>query len=206
MKFLQSTSNLFRAAVCALILAVLWDVTAYGAACQTLPDAVLRLHVVAASDSEEDQALKLAVRDEVLEVVASLGAGAQTPFEMQSALCTHLETIQKAAEDVIRQQGHGEAVQVFFVDMTFPDCVYGGFVLPAGKYRALRVVIGEGQGHNWWCMLFPSLCLPEATVAEPEEVFSEAQQEVTDTQQYEVKFLAVEWLKQLMHTLSGVEE
>lgn len=206
MKFLQSTSNLFRAAVCALILAVLWDVTVYGAACQTLPDEVLRLHVVAASDSEEDQALKLAVRDEVLEVVASLGAGAQTPFEMQSALCTHLETIQKAAEDVIRQQGHGEAVQVFFVDMTFPDCVYGGFVLPAGKYRALRVVIGEGQGHNWWCMLFPSLCLPEATVAEPEEVFSEAQQEVTDTQQYEVKFLAVEWLKQLMHALSGVEE
>lgn len=127
MKFLQGTSNLFRAAVCALILAVLWDVTAYGAACQTLPDEVLRLHVVAASDSEEDQALKLAVRDEVLEVVASLGTGAQTPFEMQSALCTHLETIQKAAEDVIRQQGHREAVQVFFVDMSFPDCVYGGF-------------------------------------------------------------------------------
>ena len=206
MKFLQGTSNLFRAAVCVLILAVLWDVTAYGAACQTLPDEVLRLHVVAASDSEEDQALKLAVRDEVLEVVASLGAGAQTPFEMQSALCTHLETIQKAAEDVIRQQGHREAVQVFFVDMSFPDCVYGGFVLPAGTYRALRVVIGEGQGHNWWCILFPSLCLPEATVAEPEEVFSEAQQEVTDTQQYEVKLFAVEWLKEITRRLSGVEE
>lgn len=102
MKFLQHTSCLFRAAMCALVLAVLWDVTAYGAACQTLPDQVLRLHVVAASDSEADQALKLAVRDEVLAVVASLGSGAQTPFEMQSALCTHLETIQKAAEDVIR--------------------------------------------------------------------------------------------------------
>lgn len=95
---------------------------------------------------------------------------------------------------------------MFFVDMMFPDCVYGGFVLPAGNYRALRVVIGEGKGHNWWCMLFPSLCLPEATVSQPEEVFSEAQQEVTNAQKYEVKFLAVEWLKQLTHALSGVEE
>ena len=195
--------RLLRCAVAALVLAVLLDCTVYSLACDTLPEQVLRLHVVAASDTQEDQALKLAVRDAVLAVAAELCEGADTPFAMQSALCTHMERLQAAAEETLRAAGNKDTVRVFFTDMAFPVCEYGGVTLPAGEYRALRVVIGAGEGHNWWCMLFPSLCLPCGQGVSMEDTLSPAQQDAVSREGITVRFKLVEWLREAMRGFPG---
>ena len=124
-----------------------------------LSEKLIRLHVVANSDSQEDQAIKLQVRDAVLAAADGLE---------EERLETALPEIQQAAEACLRQLGREETVTVSLGMERFPTRMYDSFSLPAGTYRALRVTIGEGAGKNWWCVVFPSLCF-RATAAELEE-------------------------------------
>ena len=117
---------------------------------------MIRLHVIAASDSDEDQKLKLKVRDAVLDVLS--GISASDKAEAESAIAAHKTEIKTAAKTVLEENGSDDAVEVFFDEEYYPVRYYEGFTLPAGKYTSLRVVIGEGEGHNWWCVLFPPLC------------------------------------------------
>ena len=128
---------------------------------------VIRLHVIAASDSEADQTLKLKVRDAVLEEVSTYPAPASSP-EAADTISSHADDIRRAAEDTVRENGSDDAVEVFFDRESYPVRYYEGFALPAGEYTSLRVVIGEGEGHNWWCVLFPPLC---TSVGERKEDF-----------------------------------
>ena len=131
---------------------------------------VIRLHVVAASDSDEDQALKIEVRDAVLDEISSYPAPADTS-EAASAIMSHKEDIKAIAERVVREAGEDDEVEVYFDRETYPVRYYEDFALPAGEYSSLRVVIGEGEGHNWWCVLFPPLC---TSAAKSEDDFIEA--------------------------------
>lgn len=125
---------------------------------QTLAGKLIRLHVVANSDSEQDQAVKLQVRDAVLEVTKDLDRE-----ELEQAL----PNIQAAAEACLRDLGCRDAVTVTLGQERFPTRLYENFSLPAGVYTALRVTIGEGEGQNWWCVAFPSICF-RATTADLE--------------------------------------
>lgn len=118
---------------------------------------VIRLHVVASSDSEEDQSLKLKVRDELLELVSTFPA-AKCTDEASRGIESHIGEIEECARRTLAAEGSDDAVEVFFDKETYPERYYEGFSLPAGEYLSLRVVIGEGAGHNWWCVLFPPLC------------------------------------------------
>jgi len=118
---------------------------------------VIRLHVIANSDSDYDQALKLKVRDAVLKTVSSYPAPADTS-EAYCAIEEHRADIKESAASVLRECGSDDGVEVYFDKETYPVRYYDGFRLPAGEYTSLRVVIGEGGGHNWWCVLFPPLC------------------------------------------------
>lgn len=121
----------------------------------------VRLHVLAADDSDEAQALKLRVRDAVLVEARALLAGcgdADAAWDMVNA---NLDALADAARAEARAAGYGGPVSAETGVFDFPDRQYGDVLVPAGAYRALRVIIGEGRGHNWWCVLFPSLCLPE---------------------------------------------
>lgn len=130
-----------------------------GASEGALADRVLRLHVVANSDSDSDQARKALVRDAVLALASQILEGVDDRREAEEALSSRLDELAEAGADVLARTGHSDPVRVTLSDEWFPTREYDGFSLPAGRYRALRVVIGEGAGRNWWCVVFPPLCL-----------------------------------------------
>lgn len=151
-----------RALVCGFVLAALCSFFPFAAACGQLPRDVVRLHVVANSNGAEDQAVKLLVRDAVLEEAARWYQGAGSMEEASSQLCTHLQSIAGAARQVLGEQGVGYSATAQMTEMYFPTRDYGDFRLPAGRYRTLRVTLGEGAGKNWWCVVFPPLCTTAA--------------------------------------------
>ena len=164
---------------------------------------VLRLHVVANSDSERDQALKLLVRDAVLAQAGGILDGVSDRRSAEQALTPHLDELARTAAEALAAEGCGDTVTVSLVDQWFPTKEYDGFSLPAGQYRALRVTVGEGQGRNWWCVVFPPLCLGSVTEESVEAVAGEA---LSDGQValitgqdggYVLKFRFIEWWNEL---------
>jgi len=137
--------------LCVCLLAGLW---AEGRQ-QRLAAGLVRLHVLAASDEAEEQAVKLRVRDAVLRYLAPQLEGAKSADEAEAILAGKLDGVRSAAE----RAAEGRAVHVTLGDERYPTRDYAGFSLPAGRYRSLRVVLGEGKGHNWWCVVFPPVCL-----------------------------------------------
>ena len=126
-------------------------------------DTVVRLHVLANSDTAEDQALKLQVRDAILEVTAPLVEGCTTQSQAMEVLNSHLAALESAAAAVIESEGYDYPVTVLLGEEDYPTRTYESCAFPAGTYVSLRVCIGEAEGQNWWCCLFPPLCLSAAT-------------------------------------------
>ncbi len=193
-----------KALVCGFVLAALCSFFPFAAACGQLPRDVVRLHVVANSNGAEDQAVKLLVRDAVLEEAARWYQGAGSMEEASSQLCTHLQSIAGAARQVLGEQGVGYSATAQMTEMYFPTRDYGDFRLPAGRYRTLRVTLGEGAGKNWWCVVFPSLCLPAATQEEALLTLPEGERQVVEGgQDVQVKLKAVELWESLREWLRG---
>lgn len=124
---------------------------------------LIRLHVVANSDSEADQALKRAVRDAILAEVTPLFAGARTRAQAEAAIAQAMGRIEQVAADVISDNGQTYGVKAELGEYAFPARSYGELFVPAGQYSALRVTIGQAQGANWWCVLFPPMCFLDWT-------------------------------------------
>lgn len=119
---------------------------------------VLRFHVIAKSDSENDQRRKLLVRDAVGEWMNLKLSNAKDKADCEQIIEENKDQIKALAEQVLAEDGGAESVQVRLADVEFPDKVYGDYEFPEGAYRALQIIIGEGEGHNWWCVLYPNLC------------------------------------------------
>ncbi len=172
---------------------------------QALSEKLIRLHVVANSDSEADQAVKLQVRDAVLAVTEPLMEGAEDPY---AALSDALPAIESAAADCLAALGVSDHVTVTLGPEAYPTRVYETFTLPAGQYISLRVTIGAGEGHNWWCVVFPSICFA-ATSSDLKSAaatagFSDGEvQLITEPDSYQLKFKAMEWVEQLRAWLLG---
>ena len=133
---------------------------------------MIRLHVIANSDSSEDQSLKLHVRDAVLDAVSKI-PHASNFTDAEAGIRTHTGEILSAAKTAVKERGSDDDVNVYFDTEKYPVRYYEGFSLPAGEYTSLRVVIGDGEGHNWWCVLFPPLCTASCE-EEREDDFVEA--------------------------------
>ena len=123
-----------------------------------LSEAVFRLHVIANSDSDEDQSLKLKVRDALLNYMNDICSNCSTKSEAISLANEHKDDFQQIAEKTISENGYNYSVKINIDNFYFPTKNYGDISLPAGFYDALRVEIGEAKGKNWWCVMFPSLC------------------------------------------------
>ena len=130
---------------------------------ECLSGKLLRLHVVANSDSDADQALKLEVRDAVLDCAAGYLENVSDVRAAEQVLGAHLAELAGAGQAVVREKGYDYAVRASLGTSHFPTKTYDGFALPAGDYRALRVTIGAGEGRNWWCVVFPALCVSAAS-------------------------------------------
>lgn len=167
-------------------------------------DDVIRLHVLAVSDSEEDQAVKLLVRDRVLETVSPLLAVVQDRDTAEKVVSAHLSDIQKSAQELLWDMGRTEQVSVMLTKETYPTRAYEGFTLPAGEYLSLRVILGKGEGKNWWCVLFPGVC-GRFAMENGEEVYRAAgftPEEYrlithTDEPDVQVRFRLLEWIESL---------
>lgn len=158
---------------------------------------VIRLHIIAASDTEEDQALKLAVRDAVLGVYGSALTSYPDRDSAAAAARELLPGIRSLAEQTLREAGCDKPVSVTLTEEEYPTRDYETFSLPAGRYLSLRVLIGEAEGHNWWCVLYPPLCLDTATEG---ELLSDAEWGLLTENgggHYQVRFKLLEWLKML---------
>ena len=128
-----------------------------------MAEKIIRLHVVANSDSNVDQAVKLCVRDAVLrEAQCALSSAA----DAKQAILTDLPALEAAANAELQRQGSGDTARVSFRRELFPTRDYDTFSLPSGVYQSLRVTIGKGEGHNWWCVIFPPLCAQAAGLSE----------------------------------------
>ncbi|SDW79299.1 stage II sporulation protein R [Tepidimicrobium xylanilyticum] len=125
-------------------------------------DNIIRFHIVANSDKEEDQLLKLKVRDELLKETQVKFENSKSLDETRSIINENLNYIKSLAEEVIKREGKNFPVEVHFGNINFPTRKYGDIVLPAGEYETLQVTIGEGKGKNWWCVMFPPLCFVDA--------------------------------------------
>lgn len=168
--------------------------------CDEIRQQVLRLHVLANSDTEEDQQLKLKVRDAVIETAAGIFDGVRRETDAKSVAADHLEQINRAAQQAVYDAGYDYPVAACLTRMYFETREYDAGTMPAGMYDALRITIGKGAGKNWWCVAFPPLCVASATdnAADLSDVLSETQQEIVEKpQKYEVRFKLVEWMEDI---------
>lgn len=174
---------------------------------QALADQVVRLHVIANSDSAEDQALKLAVRDSILADTAGLFAG-ESREDALGILADSLDEIAAIGARRVGAEGYHYPVTVSLEECWFPTKEYEDFSLPAGSYTALRVVLGEGGGQNWWCVVFPPLCLGAVTEEATQETWGDyfSGEELAlitgENQGYVVKFKLMEWWENLKNRFS----
>lgn len=146
----------------ALSVTLIWGMVSL-ARQQALADRVVRLHVLANSDSDEDQALKLQVRDKIVARAAEILQQTHSRSEAEQALTGALPELENLAKQEIQAEGYNYSVTTRLEQTEFPTREYEDFSLPAGEYLALRVVIGAGEGHNWWCVVFPPLCAATET-------------------------------------------
>ncbi|MCI9039729.1 MAG: stage II sporulation protein R [Clostridia bacterium] len=175
---------------------------------EDIANSVFRLHVIANSDSKEDQELKLKVRDALLSYMNTLAKDCSSKEEVVALAKEHQEEFKKIAEQVINDNGFSYPVTIQIGDSDFPTKTYGDISLPAGTYDALRVQIGDAKGQNWWCVMFPPLCFVDvSTGVVPDESKKEMQENLndeeydliskTDNNEIDFKFKLIEFFQNL---------
>ncbi|MDR0804711.1 MAG: stage II sporulation protein R [Oscillospiraceae bacterium] len=170
--------------------------------CDKIPDEVFRLHILANSDSDTDQDLKYAVRDELLADFGDIFGGADSITEAEGYARENIAYIETKATEYVRAQGFDYTVRAEVAEMYFTTRVYGDITMPAGDYRALRITIGEGDGRNWWCVMFPQLCLPAAAVQAEDNTDStpvmftpETSRVIENGGKIKMRFFLYEWVR-----------
>lgn len=178
-----------------LLICCVLNISSFSEKCSNIREKMLRMHVIANSDSEEDQALKLKVRDAVLSEGKEIFDGSVTAEDAKDKILPETERLRKAALKVIENEGFEYDVKITVENEYFNTRTYDSSVtLPAGYYTAVKVIIGEGKGHNWWCVMFPPMCLPAASKeCEISDVLDEGETEIaTGGSRYRFKFKIVE--------------
>ncbi len=188
-----------------LMCAVFLSMAHFDAACDDLRGNVLRLHIIANSDSEEDQAVKLAVRDRILRETSEIFADGTSLAEAEKLACRSLDKITDCANSVLSENGFGYTASAEVGNSYFETREYDTFTLPAGNYRSLIIRLGNGEGKNWWCVIFPAVCLPAAA---PDAELSDSTTETgamiaEHPKKYVAKFKAVEIYEDFKKIISG---
>ncbi len=169
------------------------DFSAFAEDYSDIQNNVLRLHILANSDSTEDQQLKLKVRNAVLTECSYIFEGKSSEKDSKAAAEENLRLIEATAQKVVIMNGYSYDVKCEVVNMKFDRRVYGEITMPEGMYDAVRITIGKAEGKNWWCVMYPPLCVPAAQEYPPESYFTDGEMDIMlYPQKYEVKFKCVE--------------
>lgn len=175
--------------ILSILLILFFIVTAYSYATnisEGLSENIFRLHILANSDSEEDQTLKLKVRDAILEYMKTLTNDMSDKQAVIELSKKHLQDFKEIAEDIIRENGYDYSVNLEIGNFYFPTKYYGNISLPAGNYDALKIEIGEADGQNWWCSLFPPLCFVSVSSGVVDEEGEEYLKENLSDEEFEI--------------------
>ena len=162
--------------------------------CDEIPSEVLRLHIPANSDSPRDQEIKLALRDCVLQEYGTQLSGARSREEAADTVRGLLPEIEKTCCEFLSQQGVDSGAEAELTEMYFPTRRYEQATLPAGEYQALRITLGSGEGHNWWCVMYPAMCIPLAS--QPADTLDTLPEDFTGNR-VEFRFAVYEFFKSL---------
>ena len=188
--------------IVAMMAAAVWDLAQVGQQRAELEDSVLRLHIVAQSDDPADQAVKLAVRDAVVEQYGQQLAQAESREQAQEIAQTLLPAMLDTAKQTAARQGSLVPVTGEVGKFSFPAVSYEGYTLPAGEYQAVRIQLGEGTGHNWFCVLYPGVCLDSSTVLD-QGMTSRQSDMLTHPEDYEIRFALLDGLMALWNWVTG---
>lgn len=195
-----------KSLISGLLIVLLLNLTTFANNCDDLSTKVLRLHIIANSDSKDDQELKIKVRDKIIEKSGAFLESAKDKESAQTLVLNNLENLQEIAVSEIKQQGFNYSVNSEITNMYFPTRKYDYITLPAGHYDALRLIIGEGKGKNWWCVIFPQMCLGCAKkYTDTDIVFNSSEKDIiSNGEKYEIKFKIVEWFYSLKDKISSL--
>ena len=152
-----------KAFTVATILTILYTMIPFSAECSSVSNEVFRLHILANSDSDCDQNLKLKVRDAVLDYTKNIFKYADSITNAEKLTDENLQKIADRAKKVVEKNGYNYSVKAQIKEMYFDTRYYGNITMPSGKYKALRITIGKGEGHNWWCVMYPCVCVGAST-------------------------------------------
>lgn len=193
-----------RALIGAVVTCMVFSLCGFAGDCAEVRDSVVRLHILANSDSEEDQALKIRVRDAVTAAGVGVLDGVTTREEAESRLRAALPRLIETAQQCVYDAGFSYPVTAELTTMYFSTRTYDSGTFPAGRYHTVRFSIGEAQGKNWWCVMYPPLCVSAATdKASLADVMGEdACEIVSDAPRYAVRFKVVEWFEAIAEWFS----
>lgn len=165
---------------------------------ESIAKKIIRFHVIANSDSEEDQAVKLKVKEAVVTSMEPMLENADSVDEVREIIQLHMKDIQKTAQDTLLSEGSTAVANAELTQCYFPVKTYGEYTFPDGEYEALRITIGEGEGKNWWCVMYPRLCFVDSLYSVvPEESKKELKKQLTDEEYEEIlhgeKEVKIKW-------------
>ncbi len=193
------------AALLAVLSIIVLNVCDGFAAAGNVRNECLRLHILAASDSPEDQNVKLLVRDRLLEIGAEIFSGSSNSDEAIEKIEKNKDKLIAAANSVLEENGFRYTADIIIEEEYFETRQYEDIKLPAGVYKACKVILGEGEGHNWWCVMFPPLCLPAAVKKDGDEVYAVFSEEGADLisgkSGYKIKFKIVEIFEEIVRAV-----
>ena len=209
------TKKLKRILLLIILLLLYITISAFSyanAVCLEIADSVFRLHVIANSDSENDQNLKYIVRDEILKYINSISSDTKSKNEVIKLAKKNINYIQELAQETVYKQGFNYDVNVTIGNFAFPTKTYGDITFPPGYYDALKIEIGEASGQNWWCVMFPPLCFVDVSSGIVPEESKELMKDNLSEEEYSLisentdgvqfKFKLVEVLQNL--SISGI--
>lgn len=196
---MRFSKRLLQAGVGGLVLCLMVSLCGFYGRCASVREDVVRLHILANSDSDEDQALKLQVRDAVVEAAAGWLDGVQDSNEALTVARDRLPELEAVAQQTVRDAGYHYPVSATLCTMYFTTREYDAVTLPAGVYEAVRFTIGRGEGRNWWCVVYPPLCAGAALGGDAAlDVLDSTQSDlVRGGERYVVRFKVVEWFEQI---------
>ena len=188
-----------KSACIAFVLTVIYSMIPFRTECKEISNEVFRLHILANSDEDYDQQLKLKVRDKVLIYTESLFESAQSKEEAENLISKNLQDICNTAQKEVSDNGYDYSVTAQITKMYFTTRTYESYTLPSGMYDALRITIGSGEGHNWWCVMYPALCIgAAANLDELKENTTQEEYKILDSKgKYEYKFLLLEYIQKI---------
>ena len=193
--------NLFKASLGAFIVCVVFSMLGFTANCENLTDKIIRFHIPAASDSEYDQNVKLKVKDEVFSFVTEITENSTDKSAAEKVIEENLTQIEEKANQILKLEGAAYKAKAELINEYFTTREYDTFTLPAGNYTALKITLGSGEGKNWWCALYPSLCVASSGGFES---LSESECElITEKEENEYAFKFYEWFLNIKEFIFG---